>query len=188
MSIGLKRGIVELADHNPEWKIFAAQTIERLWGVFGDIATDIQHVGSTAICHIKAKPIIDIAVAVDDLDFVKNIMPKLNAIGFYESIWHAVENDILVCDDDEFTDTRSYHIHIVKTNSSEWNNYLNLRNYLTAKPEKAKEYEQVKITAALKHASDRNAYTGDKDTIIVRLLEEAHMWASFHGIGAKGMA
>ena len=66
MIIGLKCDVVELVDHKPEWEVLAVETIQRLWHVFGSVAKDIQHVGSTAIMHIKAKPIIDIAVAVDD--------------------------------------------------------------------------------------------------------------------------
>jgi GrpB-like predicted nucleotidyltransferase (UPF0157 family) len=62
----LKHGVVELADHDPEWEQIARETIGQLWRVLGSVAKDIQHVGSTAIRNIKAKPIIDIAVAVDD--------------------------------------------------------------------------------------------------------------------------
>ena len=175
--IGLKRGIVELAEHNPEWKMIAAQTIEMLWGIFGAEAKDIQHIGSTSVRHIKAKPIIDIAVAVEGFDIADKLMPKLNDVGFFKSKLHAVKDDILICDDDEFTDTRSYHIHIVKTGSAQWSNYLNFRNYLNAHPYAAKDYERIKIISAEKHHSDRNAYTNAKDKVLIRLLNEAQSWA-----------
>ena len=64
--IGLKRGIIKLCDHEKEWEKEAQDTIIQLKNVLGDVAKDIQHVGSTSIPMIKAKPIIDIAVAVDD--------------------------------------------------------------------------------------------------------------------------
>ena len=64
MVLGLKRGVAELADHDPEWEVNAANTIKRLWDILGSTAKDIQHVGSSAIRHIKAKPVIDIAVSV----------------------------------------------------------------------------------------------------------------------------
>jgi GrpB-like predicted nucleotidyltransferase (UPF0157 family) len=66
MSLGLKRNIVELVDHDPDWENIAFQTIQKLWQVFGSAAKDIQHIGSTSIRHIKAKPQIDIAVAIGD--------------------------------------------------------------------------------------------------------------------------
>ncbi len=64
--IGLKRGTVRLYDHEKEWEIEAQNTISRLREILGDVIKDIQHVGSTSILSIKAKPIIDIALAVDD--------------------------------------------------------------------------------------------------------------------------
>jgi len=145
MAIGLKRGLVELTEHNPKWKTLAAQTI---------------------------------AVAVKNLSEVEELIPKLSEAGFFKSKLHAVEGDILVCDDNEFTDTRSYHIHIVESASVQWRNYINFRDYLNENPDSAKEYERVKITAAENHPSDRNAYTDDKEEILIRLLHEVQVWAS----------
>ena len=63
--IGLKRGTVKLCEHEKEWEFEAQNTISRLKQILGNVIKDIQHVGSTSILSIKAKPIIDIAVAVD---------------------------------------------------------------------------------------------------------------------------
>ena len=64
--LGLKREAVKLCEHQKEWEVEAQNTIARLKAILGDVAKDIQHVGSTSVLSIKAKPIIDIAVAVDD--------------------------------------------------------------------------------------------------------------------------
>ena len=66
--IGLKRGTVQLCSHEKEWEEEAQKTICRLRNILGGAAKDIQHVGSTAIPAIRAKPIIDIAMAVDRFD------------------------------------------------------------------------------------------------------------------------
>ena len=58
--IGLKRGTVQLYDHDPAWEEEARRTILQLRNILGDVITDIQHVGSTSIRSIKANPIIDI--------------------------------------------------------------------------------------------------------------------------------
>jgi GrpB-like predicted nucleotidyltransferase (UPF0157 family) len=79
--IGLKKGIVKLYKHKKQWKKIASDTILSLFEVFGEKAVDIQHVGSTSIVHIKAKPIIDIAVAVNNFDNVKLLIPSLEDIG-----------------------------------------------------------------------------------------------------------
>ena len=71
MILGLRRGTVRLAAYQPEWKDVAAGTMTMLRRLLGDAAADIQHVGSTAVPTIHAKPIIDIAVGVRQLDAVK---------------------------------------------------------------------------------------------------------------------
>lgn len=61
--LGLKRGTVLLAPHEKEWETFAVETMDRLRAVLGDTAVEMQHVGSTAVPAIQAKPIVDLAVA-----------------------------------------------------------------------------------------------------------------------------
>lgn len=81
--IGLKRGTVQLCEHEKEWEIEAQNTIARLKEILGDVIKDIQHVGSTSILTIKAKPIIDIALAVDDFDDILSYEKQLKDAGFY---------------------------------------------------------------------------------------------------------
>lgn len=66
--LGLKRGAVALCPHEKAWETEAEQTMARLCQILGPVAVEMAHVGSTAIPTIQAKPIIDIAVAVDDFD------------------------------------------------------------------------------------------------------------------------
>lgn len=68
MSLRLKRGTVQLVPHDKYLDKTPTQTIETLKSILGDDAIDIQHIGSTAIPAIKAKPIIDIVVGVTDFD------------------------------------------------------------------------------------------------------------------------
>ena len=72
MSLGLKRGTVQLEPRDKQWDDVAVQTIKTLKSILGDDAIDIQHIGSTAIPAIKAKPIIDIAVGVTDFENMIN--------------------------------------------------------------------------------------------------------------------
>ena len=82
MILGLKGASVELVDHDPAWGTLAAQDIEELWNIFGLTAKDIQHVGSIAIHGIKAKPIIDIAIGVQNFEDIPPQMQIVNgAIG-----------------------------------------------------------------------------------------------------------
>ena len=79
--IGLKRGTVELLPHQPLWEDVAAKTIILLKSVLNDVAIDIQHVGSTSIQNVCAKPIIDIAVGVKTLDSIKPYIELLGKNG-----------------------------------------------------------------------------------------------------------
>ena len=174
--LGLKRGIVELCDHDKAWEQKAAQTIEKLKVIFGNVATDIQHVGSTSIMNIKAKPIIDIAVAVSGFDEVMKLVPALEQLGFMHR-QHDVAGDMLFVCGDKNADIRTSHIHVVKSGSKEWHNYINFRNYMNAKPEVAKEYEALKLRLMSEYQTDRLAYTEGKAEFITHNLRKAQVWS-----------
>ena len=85
MSLGLKRGTVQLEPHDKLWDEFAVQIIKTLKSILGDDFIDIQHIGSTAIPAIKAKPMIDIVVGVTDFDRIMSLIPdSFGLSGFCE--------------------------------------------------------------------------------------------------------
>ena len=132
----------------------------------------IQHVGSTAICSIHAKPIIDIAVAVHD---IKDILPYIEVLKQHNIFFHegAVAGEVFFVMEDG--DIRTHHIHIVKRNGTGWSNYISFRDYLNANPEKAMMYDEFKRKSAVRFADDRKRYTASKQEIIGQLLSEASM-------------
>ena len=81
--IGLKRGTVKLVPHQKEWNENAEKIIKLLKQILGDTALDIQHVGSTSIDLIHAKPIIDIAVAVYDVNDILSYVEELKCHNFF---------------------------------------------------------------------------------------------------------
>lgn len=81
--LGLKRGAVALYPHEKAWETEAQATMARLRQILGPVAVEMAHVGSTAIPTIQAKPILDIAVAVDDFDAFLTYEKQLRAAGFY---------------------------------------------------------------------------------------------------------
>ena len=171
----MKRGTVFLEPHLTEWEIAAKETILTLKNILGDIAADIQHIGSTSIKAIKAKPIIDIAVAVNDFEAVLQKRAELEKADVIFRFDERPEQLLFVMGDFE-KDTRSHHIHVVLYDSDEWNNYINFRDYLNSNIEAAREYESVKLRLAEKYPDDRIAYTDGKQEVIDRLLVEARVW------------
>lgn len=175
MKLGLKRGTVEFFPHQMIWEKTAKNTITLLKSLLDDIAIDIQHVGSTAISNICAKPIIDIVVGVNELDAIKLHIGLLeqNGIVFRNE---DVKGQLLFVIGDFDKDIRTHHIHIVQWNSTAWNNYINFRDYLNAFPEQAEKYDTLKKNLAIKYADNRGSYTEGKKELIEILLKEAYLW------------
>ena len=173
--IGLKRGTVKLIIHQEKWDNEANRTIKELKDFLGNVAIDIQHIGSTAIASIHAKPIIDIVIGVYNLI---DIVPYIDVLKEKELIYRGndVSNQILFVKGDFEKDIRTHHIHVVKWDGIEWNNYINFRDYLNAFPLKAKQYDNLKQGLANKFYNDRKQYTKEKQQLIDNFLIEARIW------------
>ena len=136
---------------------------------------DIQHVGSTAIPGIHAKPIIDIQIAVDSLVAIKQTaIDMLKTLGY--EYWHDnpdTERMFFVKGMPPFGDKRTHHVHIVEPASRHWQGKIQFRDYLLSHPEAALEYEKVKIELANQHAYDREKYTDTKTRFVNDILQKA---------------
>ena len=169
MTLGLKRGTVKREPHDKQGNEIAVQTIKTLKSILGDDAVDIQHIGSTAIPAIKAKPIIDIAVGVTDFEKIMSYNEQLQKDGiFYRG--SDVEDQILYVMGDMEKDIRTHHIHIVKWNGTEWKNYIHFRDYLNDNENMALQYQRVKEELESKYADNRGLYTKGKKDIIDIIL------------------
>lgn len=176
--IGLKRGTVKLCDHQKEWEIEAQNTISSLKNILGDVIRDIQHIGSTAIKAIKAKPIIDIAIAVDSFEAVLKYEKDLKDAGFYYRPNSELGEQLLFASGslyDGTGDLQTHFIHIVKTDSMDWINYINFRDYLNNNSDIALQYENLKLLLAKQSPIDngREKYLKGKHGFIVYTLRKA---------------
>lgn len=171
---GLKRGTVSLSPHDPEWAGKAQEIINVLWEVFGDTAEDIQHIGSTAIDGIQAKPIIDIAVGVDSMEDLP--LERLIERGFQERYNRFSSNLLYVLETEDRV--RTHQVHILPYDCLQWHNYVDLRDYMNAFPEKAKEYERLKLRLAQECNNVQTAYTDGKHDYMEVTLAEARAYAS----------
>ncbi len=172
---GLKRGSVKLLSHQEEWNKNAENVILKLKQFLGYAAVDVQHVGSTAIAAIYAKPIIDIVIGLCDLN---DISPYMKRLEEHDFIFRGedVAGQILFVMGDFEKDMRTHHIHAVKWNGTEWNNYINFRDYLNCHPDQAMQYDACKKKLALQFPDDRRSYTEGKQEFIECLLKEAYVW------------
>ena len=118
-----------LAPHQEEWTQNAERTIQTLNRLLESVAVDMQHIGSTAIPSIHAKPIIDLVVGVRNLG---DILPYVELLKQYGIVFRGedVAGQLLFVMGDFEKNTRTHHIHVVRWNGAEWNNYINFRDYL----------------------------------------------------------
>lgn len=183
--LGLQRGTVRLYPHETAWEAEAEQTIIMLQKLLGDDAKEIQHVGSTAVPAICAKPIIDIALAADSFDDVMKHLPKLQAAGFYYRAQNNISGQkLFACGSfyDGTGDLQTHFIHVVLTDSEQWRDYILFRDYLNQHADTAKAYESLKLSLAEAAPMDagREQYLQGKKDFIAAVLRKA-LAASFLG-------
>ena len=175
--LGLKRGTVALLPHDPEWEVEGARTVNELYSILGDAAVDIRHVGSTSVQTTPAKPIIDIAVAVDDFSKVDVLFDALRQRGYYNRPTELKDQLLLASGSfyDGTGDLQTHFIHVVPRDSRAWFDYLNFRRYLIEHPSVAEEYGALKISLAAAAPVDngREKYLAGKHDFITRILATA---------------
>jgi GrpB-like predicted nucleotidyltransferase (UPF0157 family) len=132
------------------------------------LACPIEHVGSTAIPGLAAKPIIDIMVAVENLDASRPAIQAAEASGY---IYWPYKADIMrrFCKPSDAH--RTHHLHLVPFGSGLWQARLGFRDALRADARLAQEYAQLKFSLASKYRDDREAYTQSKSGFVHRVLK-----------------
>ena len=139
--------------------------------IFGDLAIEIEHIGSTAIKGLSAKPIIDIAVGInklEDFEKVKNELKK----DPYSIKEYSDDGEILIRKGTE--DNRTHFIHVMEINSKRYKDTIIFRNYLRKHEEAMKEYESLKKELARKYADNRKMYTSSKNEYIKKIIKKAY--------------
>ena len=169
--MGLRMGEVRLEKSNKEWKESFEIEKENLGKIFKGIALKIEHVGSTSIEGISAKPIIDIAVAVKKLNDFEKVRDEFYNIKDYSIKEDSPSDEILVRkgNPEEIT----HFIHIMEYNSERYKNQILFRDYLRTHEAERVEYEELKIKLAKKYKNDRKKYTANKNDFIQKVLKRA---------------
>lgn len=170
MILGLQRGRVGLVPHQDGWGRAFAEEKSRLESVLGGSALGIEHVGSTAVPGLAAKPVIDIAVSVRSLADIEAWPLLLRDHGYASFGDREGRREHFFAKGPE--EKRIVYLHVVAAESSRWNDYLKFRDALRTHTALRLEYERLKIAACERHRTDRGAYTTAKDEFIRRVLSE----------------
>jgi GrpB-like predicted nucleotidyltransferase (UPF0157 family) len=169
MTLGLKRGVVQLSDFSTSWEQLFLIEERKLSSCFVGLNIEIQHIGSTSIPRISAKPIIDILLgAIDTFQF--NEIEKILLSNQYLKCPIFPKEEILYAKGDNYY--RTHYIHIVVKDSPLWYRYIYFRDYLIMNPIIAQDYCNLKKDLAIKYKNDRAVYTEAKNDFIESVLKK----------------
>ena len=162
---------VHLVEYDPAWADAGAQECARLQRLLQPWRTGaVEHVGSTAVPGLRAKPILDLQAPVRDFDVADAI-----AAALADHDWHYVPLHVdqrpnrrfyvLVADDH-----RVAHLHVLETDGERWRDQLRFRDALRADPALRQAYADLKTELAARHHGDREAYTDAKRHFVDEVL------------------
>jgi GrpB-like predicted nucleotidyltransferase (UPF0157 family) len=166
---------IEIVDYDPAWpEVFAAEATRLRRFYPPGCIKRLEHIGSTAVPGLAAKPVVDILVGVDDIEFVRDeVAPRMEAAG-YDYFWRPTSGDDVGPFYPWFigrdaAGRRVSHIHVAPLDGSGQWERVAFRDHLRAHPAVAAEYEALKRGLASRHGDDREAYTEAKTEFILRI-------------------
>ncbi len=169
---------VHIADYDPAWRLRFAELGGRLREALGDIATRIDHIGSTSVPGLAAKPVIDVQISVSRLEPVEPFCGPLQKLGF---VYRSDNPERTKRFFREPPGHARMHIHVRRAGSFSEQFPLLFRDFLRADSHAASRYETVKRSLAARHRLDRHAYTDAKGPIVWEIVQRADEWAQRTG-------
>jgi GrpB-like predicted nucleotidyltransferase (UPF0157 family) len=160
---------VEVERYNPEWP----RTFERIrtlvWPAVQHAALGLEHVGSTSVPGLRAKPVVDACIVVASRRDIPHVVKALANLGYHH------RGDLGVPDREAFGHPPSlprHHLYASHRDSLSLRNHLGLRDYLRVHPEAANEYGELKEELARRFADDIDGYIAGKTEFILAILRK----------------
>lgn len=167
--LGAKPKEAHLVPYSTLWKIMFSVEERRLRSALGAYAVDIQHIGSTAIPELSAKPILDIAVGVDSLEFIDAITVILSTFGYFR-IQVQFDGKVVFAKDTK-KGFRTHYLHVEPYNAVDWQAHIAFRDHLRINPARAEAYVNWKRELAAQFSHDIKEYTFRKQAFIEQILQ-----------------
>jgi GrpB-like predicted nucleotidyltransferase (UPF0157 family) len=133
----------------------------------------IEHIGSTSIPEMAAKPVLDIMVGVARAEDWPRMVKPIQMAGYYYWASKTTAQEMLfVKGISPFGERRTHHVHVYELQGDRWNRELAFRDYLISHPREARNYEALKRNLAMRFPFDREAYTRSKSGFIEGILSK----------------
>jgi len=169
---------VVIESYNPEWKIEFDQIASNIRAVLKERASRIDHIGSTSIEGLDAKPIIDIQISVNSFEPFDELKEALESIGYR----YKPDNTELT---KRYFREKEYqkrtHIHVRLDGHWSQQYPLLFRDYVRTHPEEKQAYETLKHELANTYKDQRSKYVSGKETLIWEIMRRADRWAQETG-------
>lgn len=166
--MGLKVGEVKLESWTPRWRESFETEKQNLKCIFNELAIDIQHIGSTAVDGLDAKPIIDIAIGVQSLRDFEKVRHFFESSSEYSIKLDNAPDEILVRKGSE--ENRTHFIHIMEVGGRRMIGSLKFRNILRNDTQMRNDYCKLKHKLAKRFPHNRGMYTTSKASFIAKAL------------------
>jgi GrpB-like predicted nucleotidyltransferase (UPF0157 family) len=170
--LGQHKKDLAIVPNNPARVDLFELEAESLLGALGDNVLRIEHIGSTSIPGLAAKPIIDIMIAADSLEKATELIPTMEEIGYeYRSQDPVPDRRFFV--KESSPEVRTHHVNLTTLDSLFWRNQLLFRNCLRTNDQLASEYADLKIRIAEHNAQSQQIDPDAKTEFVTRVLELA---------------
>jgi GrpB-like predicted nucleotidyltransferase (UPF0157 family) len=155
---------VELVDHDPSWAELYEQERDRLAGVFDGSVVGIEHVGSTSVPDLCAKPVVDVLIGLRQLDVSEEQIATMKSLGYDYLGDYGLPGRLFFR-----KHPRTHHVHVVEHGGEHWERQLTFRDALRSDAEERIRYDEFKRRLAAEGHS-RDVYTELK-TPFIRAVE-----------------
>jgi GrpB-like predicted nucleotidyltransferase (UPF0157 family) len=163
-----------LVPYDPTWRRLFEEEAAHLAEVFGPEVISVHHAGSTAIQGIKAKPVIDFLVIVQDIDRIDQYDEKMIALGYDANGETGIPGRRFFSK--IAGGQRIYNVHVFGIGHPEIERMLDFRDYLRAHPEEAQAYSHLKEELASQYPKNIDRYTAGKSDFINEIVRKAKAW------------
>jgi GrpB-like predicted nucleotidyltransferase (UPF0157 family) len=151
---------VELVEHDPGWAKLYEQEATKLSAIFDGAVVGIEHIGSTAVPHLCAKPIIDVLVGLRELQLDDEQIAAMESLGYAYLGEHGLPGRLFFR-----KEPRTHHVHVVEHRGEHWERQLTFRDALRADPDERRRYDEYKRALAAE-GHPREVYTELKTPFI----------------------
>lgn len=167
----MRRKKVIVLPYDPAWKDAFEEIKGEIEAALGDLILGVEHVGSTSVEGLSAKPCIDVDVVIQDYSVFSDVVRKLEAIGY------SHEGDLGIRDREAFRYSDKphllkHHLYVCPRDSRELHRHISFRDFLRSHPEAAEQYGRVKERGAQLFPEDMDQYIAYKSPCIARLYEQ----------------